>query len=120
MRAAQQLTEKQRRNNELIVRVEREKQLEIENCTINKYRANMFLILFFYANYSFHVAIGRERSEADKGRVRQTSNANRATPRRTKDSSAAALRGGDESSQMPRRTETNEQSSESQTEAMGH
>lgn len=34
LRAAQQLTEEQRRNKELIVRVEREKQLEIENCTI--------------------------------------------------------------------------------------
>ena len=39
LRAAQQLTEEQRRNKELIVRVEREKQLEIENCTI-KYNAN--------------------------------------------------------------------------------
>jgi Rab11 family-interacting protein 3/4 len=34
LRATQQLTEEQRRNKELIVRVEREKQLEIENCTI--------------------------------------------------------------------------------------
>lgn len=34
VRAAQQLNEEQRRNKELIVRVEREKQLEIENCTI--------------------------------------------------------------------------------------
>ena len=34
LRAAQQLTEEQRRTKELIVRVEREKQLEIENCTI--------------------------------------------------------------------------------------
>lgn len=34
LRAAQQLAEEQRRNKELIVRVEREKQLEIENCTI--------------------------------------------------------------------------------------
>ena len=41
LRAAQQLTEEQRRNKELIVRVEREKQLEIENCTI-KYNANNF------------------------------------------------------------------------------
>ena len=55
LRAAQQLTEEQRRNKELIVRVEREKQLEIENCTI-KYNANnlkkkwkcfLNLILFF-------------------------------------------------------------------------
>ncbi len=34
LRAQQQLSEEQRRNRELIVRVEREKQLEIENCTI--------------------------------------------------------------------------------------
>ncbi|XP_032790351.2 rab11 family-interacting protein 4 isoform X2 [Daphnia magna] len=34
LRATQQLSEEQRRNKELIVRVEREKQLEIENCTI--------------------------------------------------------------------------------------
>ena len=34
LRAQQQLAEEQRRNKELIVRVEREKQLEIENCTI--------------------------------------------------------------------------------------
>ena len=47
LRAAQQLTEEQRRNKELIVRVEREKQLEIENCTI-KYNANNFF--FFNGN----------------------------------------------------------------------
>lgn len=34
LRAQQQLLEEQRRNKELIVRVEREKQLEIENCNI--------------------------------------------------------------------------------------
>ena len=34
LRGQQQLTEEQRRNKELILRVEREKQLEIENCTI--------------------------------------------------------------------------------------
>jgi len=34
LRAQQQLADEQRRNKEIMVRVEREKQLEIENCSI--------------------------------------------------------------------------------------
>ena len=122
LRAAQQLTEEQRRNKELIVRVEREKQLEIENCTI-KYNANNFFFLmemFSKFDSFFQVASGRERSGADEGRVRQTPRANGATPRRTIGSSAAALRGGDESPRRPRRAETNGRSGEARTGAMGH
>ena len=34
LRAQQQLSDEQRRNKEIMVRVEREKQLEMENCNI--------------------------------------------------------------------------------------
>ena len=49
MRAQQQLGDEQRRNKEIMVRVEREKQLEIENCHI-KYKSFTFIftqLLFF-------------------------------------------------------------------------
>lgn len=49
LRAQQQLSEEQRRNRELIVRVEREKQLEIENCTI-KY---VSIIIYNFISLNF-------------------------------------------------------------------
>ena len=56
LRAQQQLADEQRRNKEIMVRVEREKQLEIENCNI-KYTSWIMLYLVIFSRLDIIVII---------------------------------------------------------------